>query len=61
MCQFTIVVEAQGLDPAIVIFIKLNLVLDHFYTSLEDAFIFDSLAHYDFAGACPRAFRWMST
>lgn len=51
MGQLSVVVEAQGLDPTVVVLLELHLVLDHFHTSLEDALILDSLAHNDLAGA----------
>ena len=57
MSEFAIIIEAQSLDSAIFVFIKLNFVLEYLDSSFEDTFILDSLSDFDSSSVCFGAFR----
>ena len=51
MCQFSIVVESESLNPSLFIFFQLNFVFNDLYACLEDTLVFDSLTNLDLARA----------
>jgi len=52
MSQFAVVIESESLDTAIIVFLQFYLVLNNFYTRLEDTLVLDGLSNGDFASAC---------
>ena len=57
MGQLAIVVKTQSLNTALIVLVKFYLMLNHFNSCFEDAFVFDRLSNLNLASASAFALR----